>query len=606
MRTENKQDIAILACPYFRFIKNQTFFGDKRKDVEHEDKEKVCSSISPGPSRGSSYPPLTAPVRAEISPEVLEAAFLENTQAVLARVTVPQGLGQLEFYYDEAQGVEPLIQFRIADLNRPISEIQGTGVFTAIEDILFSDDSIYDIVSFSIGAGGPTVNVQESLLDEDGNLNKAQAKELAILFFGQAIANLQDGASLSTVGDLVGYIIPVQVTIASKNNPDVIAEINNYAFRFIDTFYIIVEACYPNDAQLPETSKAADCVEIKAGIPFTLPGRDSEEFATFNYELTGWIDQDNNPYEPGTEVTVADKNITLYAQWEKRPTYSISYDMNYPADAEAASLGEEGGASVSFEPFTETISELPPERFFAYGYKFTGWKDGNGTDYQPGATIEVNTPNEPVNLYAQWQKLSEGNPAEYPTVTFNLPDGGDLGLEDGAKIKLGYEGTDVWIEVDANQIATGEIKLPVGTRIILPEPTKEGYDFLHWQGSIYYAGEVYTVQADHTLTAIWKKISSSAPLAADPQVDTSQAGTSQAASSQVATGQAKLVVTESEPTESVVLAPAGKQEEKSDVTSLQQAAVELPATSRASQASYSYAASFLAAFLSALKGKLLG
>ena len=35
------------------------------------------------------------------------------------------------------------------------------------------------------------------------------------------------------------------------------------------------------------------------------------------------------------------------------------------------------------------------------------------------------------------------------------------------------------------------------------EPVREGYEFLYWKGSKYQPGDSYTVEGDHTFTAIW-------------------------------------------------------------------------------------------------------
>ena len=43
-----------------------------------------------------------------------------------------------------------------------------------------------------------------------------------------------------------------------------------------------------------------------------------------------------------------------------------------------------------------------------------------------------------------------------------------------------------------------------GTTITLPMPTRSGYEFDYWEGSVYHAGDEYTVNEDHTFTAQWK------------------------------------------------------------------------------------------------------
>ena len=51
-----------------------------------------------------------------------------------------------------------------------------------------------------------------------------------------------------------------------------------------------------------------------------------------------------------------------------------------------------------------------------------------------------------------------------------------------------------------------EILIEEGDVFILPLPTREGYRFLYWQGSMYYAGDGFDVIGNHLFTAIWEKI----------------------------------------------------------------------------------------------------
>lgn len=59
-------------------------------------------------------------------------------------------------------------------------------------------------------------------------------------------------------------------------------------------------------------------------------------------------------------------------------------------------------------------------------------------------------------------------------------------------------------ELDGN---TGVIKEQYveKTVLTLPEPTREGYEFLYWKGSKYKAGYKYKITEDHTFVAQWKK-----------------------------------------------------------------------------------------------------
>ena len=53
---------------------------------------------------------------------------------------------------------------------------------------------------------------------------------------------------------------------------------------------------------------------------------------------------------------------------------------------------------------------------------------------------------------------------------------------------------------------------PADTEISIHEkPTREGYEFLYWEGSSYQPGDKYTVTEDHTFTAQWKKVDPDVP-----------------------------------------------------------------------------------------------
>ena len=60
----------------------------------------------------------------------------------------------------------------------------------------------------------------------------------------------------------------------------------------------------------------------------------------------------------------------------------------------------------------------------------------------------------------------------------------------------------------ARTLKTGTVvkSYDYGTVINLPTPTRDGYDFLYWEGSRYDAGEEYTVLGAHSFTAIWEEI----------------------------------------------------------------------------------------------------
>lgn len=73
---------------------------------------------------------------------------------------------------------------------------------------------------------------------------------------------------------------------------------------------------------------------------------------------------------------------------------------------------------------------------------------------------------------------------ETSTVQFDANEGR---FSDGSKVKL--------FKYNNGQ----EIK-------IIEAPIREGYEFQYWKGSEYHPGDKYTVEGDHTFTAIWKAV----------------------------------------------------------------------------------------------------
>ena len=61
------------------------------------------------------------------------------------------------------------------------------------------------------------------------------------------------------------------------------------------------------------------------------------------------------------------------------------------------------------------------------------------------------------------------------------------------------------------QTGTVTLEAKVGDVITLPEaPTREGYRFLYWKGSVYQPGANYTVTGPKTFTAVWEPVATQA------------------------------------------------------------------------------------------------
>ena len=102
----------------------------------------------------------------------------------------------------------------------------------------------------------------------------------------------------------------------------------------------------------------------------------------------------------GVTIQNINSDITLTAQWELIPTYDVIYNTNGGTGGSTASqTGNLSGAQVttSANGFTKT------------GYKFKWWNtaaNGSGEDFYPGEKVTIASAD--VNLYAQWEQVSDG------------------------------------------------------------------------------------------------------------------------------------------------------------------------------------------------------
>ncbi|WP_227394354.1 InlB B-repeat-containing protein [Jeotgalibacillus aurantiacus] len=118
------------------------------------------------------------------------------------------------------------------------------------------------------------------------------------------------------------------------------------------------------------------------------------------YEFTGWNTAANGSgtaYAAGQTFPMPNTDVSLYAQWELIPTYTITYNGN----------GNEGGtvpAPSSPFPEGESVTLATEGDLQKSGHSFMGWNtasNGSGTDYSSGQTIQMPPAN--VTLYAIWK-----------------------------------------------------------------------------------------------------------------------------------------------------------------------------------------------------------
>jgi hypothetical protein len=123
------------------------------------------------------------------------------------------------------------------------------------------------------------------------------------------------------------------------------------------------------------------------------------------YTFTGWntsADGSGTTYGQEAIFTIGATNVVLYARWSDEPTYTVTYNGNgntngtVPVD----STNYEEGFTVTTLSTTYSFAKI---NISGDSYRFWKWNtqaDGNGIDYNNGATFTMGTGN--VTLYAKW------------------------------------------------------------------------------------------------------------------------------------------------------------------------------------------------------------
>ena len=114
------------------------------------------------------------------------------------------------------------------------------------------------------------------------------------------------------------------------------------------------------------------------------------------YTFQGWYTSKLG----GTRLTIAEvsRNMTVYAHWEQKAFYTVSFDAN-------------GGSGI-MSPFICEVGvdgTLPANHYAKKGMTFAGWNtmaDGSGSSFTDGQNIkDLGTANQTITLYAQWEGL---------------------------------------------------------------------------------------------------------------------------------------------------------------------------------------------------------
>lgn len=203
-------------------------------------------------------------------------------------------------------------------------------------------------------------------------------------------------------------------------------------------------------------------------------------FARDGYTFIGWntsMDGNGKSYSDEATLTGLNEDIILYAQWEKNPELTISFDWNYGNSGSMPTVRVEKGKSVT----------LPENTFKKDGYIFEGWNtemNGNGADIGNNVKNLYKALNgKDTILYAQWKK----DVSYTITYDWNYANSGSM------PVTIGYEHN--------------------GAVILENSFVKDGYTFIGWNtamdgsGTSFKPGDVMPEgKTENTvLYAQWKK-----------------------------------------------------------------------------------------------------
>jgi len=222
------------------------------------------------------------------------------------------------------------------------------------------------------------------------------------------------------------------------------------------------------------TSGAAPAPQtVYRGISITVPGQGTLVYSEKTFG--GWNTQANGggtSYAVGAAYTV-NGNITLYARWQSKNQYTVTYHANGASGAvPTAQTVDAPGAEITVQGAGDMVYS---------GKKFTGWStNAGGTGFfYPAGVILLVTGN--ITLYAQW--------ASSYTITFNA---------NGA----------------SGAVPTAQTVEP-GAETTLPgagDMAYTGKKFTGWcinaggTGTLYPAGAAYTANGNITLYAQWQNL----------------------------------------------------------------------------------------------------
>lgn len=246
------------------------------------------------------------------------------------------------------------------------------------------------------------------------------------------------GTGISMISVTTGYDAAAEKWDLSKYTPTVANGITTYTITYqveLDPMAVALDANYPGYTVLTPANGATilnytygqqatpvntdfnepnirgvrtftvsyDYVgEVPAGVP-GVPADATYKAGTFvqvagaptleNYTFSGWSKAD---------FVMPAEDVVITGSWieNSKHSYSLIYDANFGVNETAADAENITGTYA-----TALNIGVDNNMFFRPNYTFTGWnteRDGSGTAYAAGSTVELTALNNTEILYAQW------------------------------------------------------------------------------------------------------------------------------------------------------------------------------------------------------------
>ena len=205
------------------------------------------------------------------------------------------------------------------------------------------------------------------------------------------------------------------------------------------------------------------------------------------YEYVGFYEIDGQRYY-GNIATVDTSKAP--EPWISVAFYYKKVDATTVATTTTAATTETSTTTASPEP---TTTAEPATTVASTTSEPTTTVDSPVTTTVEPATTVASTTAEPVTTTA----VTPATTTMEPTITTTA--------SSNQKVTISFDLAGGSLN---GQTGTVSLEAELGQTITLPQaPTREGYRFLYWKGSVYQAGAQYTVTGPKTFTAVWEPIS---------------------------------------------------------------------------------------------------